>query len=436
VQARKEEVTSLERAATALLAAAACTLGFAGVGFARTVFGLSSSLVLLDALLRRRSIPFDRVAMLASAFVLSAVLSTLWGIDPARGARALHKLLPWLFIPLFAAVLNTPERLRLTLAAYALGQGVLALRTFWTAGQAASSALRDGATFHPEAWRVVVFHGYLPPEAFISHLVASGDMQNAQRFMVGVLVTTGLLAGARRGRDRALWIGLLVLQGAALLLTFKRGAFLAGLIGLALYAGIRSGAFGTVGRALRAWPKRNWAVLLAVLLAGGGLFAVSPAAPVAARRARHAVVREALRGRRLCMWIVAAPKLVQRHPWGMGFKVMRSEHMRAAAPRVEPHHDHLHSNPLQLLVATGWIGLALYLLWMARALADAAVYTRRARRRAPAERPLAAALCAALCALMLHGFVEYQFGAGQIVLLYVLLMAANAAGRRRLTAAG
>jgi hypothetical protein len=434
VEERQEEATALGRAATAAMAAAACTLGFAGVGFARTVFGLGSALVALNAVRRRRMPAVPRVATLASAFVLSAVLATLWGVDPARGAPALHKLLPWLFIPLFAAVLTTPPALRSVLKGYALGQGILALRTFHTAGRAAWDALRDGATFHPDAWRVMLFHGHLPPDQLIARLVNCGDMQDAQRFLVGLLLTAGLLAGARRAYVRLLWIGLLALQGAALLLTFKRGAMLAALIGFAVYAGIRTGAFRALGRGLRAWPKRNWAVLLAALLAGAGLFAVSPAAPRLAYRARHAVVREALRGRRLCMWLVATPKLARRHPWGMGFKVLRSEDMRAAAPRVEPHHDHVHSNPLQILIATGWIGLALYFLWMAQALSDAAAFTRRALRRAPAELPLAAALCAALVALMLNGLVEYQFGAGQVVLLYVLLMAANAAGRRRLTA--
>ena len=429
--AYRAEAGRIEAAAFVVLLTAVFTFAFAGVGVGRALFGLSAILVLIDAAVRRRRLPMPRVAALASAFVLATVLATLFGVDPARGGRSLHKLIPWLCIPLVAALIDSPTRLRRTFLAYAMGAGVLCIRTFHASALAARQALNDGAVFHADAWRTLVFHGALPPDDLMARLVNVGDMQDGQRLMVAVLFTLGLLAAAwGKRRERVVWTALLVLQGLAMLLTFKRGAFLSGGIAVLVFLLFETRLRRAVTQPVAACIAKRWKPILHAVLVALLAFGLSPAASRAAHEIRRVTAREIRNGRRLCMWVKIAPALVREHPWGMGFKVLRSEDMQQIVRRIEPRHDHLHSNPIQLLVAAGWIGLALYLLWMTQAVADAAGFARRA---SSGEAALATGLATALLALLLHGLVEYQFGAGQVVLLYVLIMGAAAAGRRRLT---
>jgi O-antigen ligase len=104
--------------------------------------------------------------------------------------------------------------------------------------------------------------------------------------------------------------------------------------------------------------------------------------------------------------------------------------MKEIAPHVESQRDHLHSNPVQILVATGCVGLALYLAWMAAAVSDGVRFCRAAAREGGTDQMVAAALLLMLAALLLNGIVEYNFGDGELVLFYGFLMGALAAGRR------
>ena len=108
---------------------------------------------------------------------------------------------------------------------------------------------------------------------------------------------------------------------------------------------------------------------------------------------------------------------------GIGYRMLTNDDMVQIAPNVERDRDHLHSNPVQMIVDGGIIGLLLYLAWMLSGFADAAVCIARSR---VSTYSLVSALM--FSGLFLHGIVEYNFGDSEIVLLYGLAMGCCVAG--------
>jgi O-antigen ligase len=105
--------------------------------------------------------------------------------------------------------------------------------------------------------------------------------------------------------------------------------------------------------------------------------------------------------------------------------------MKEIAPEVEPKRDHLHSNYVQILVATGWLGLGCYLAWMIAALVDAVVFARKASGTNAMSELSAVAVLLMLTGLLINGIVEYNFGDAELVLACALIIGCAAAGRRR-----
>jgi O-antigen ligase len=97
---------------------------------------------------------------------------------------------------------------------------------------------------------------------------------------------------------------------------------------------------------------------------------------------------------------------------------------------VEPDRDHLHSNPVQVLSATGFPGLAIYLLWMLvmviRAVATAWTVRRRDRRKGV----LMVALALMIISVLLNGLVEYNFGDTELLIVLGSLMGVTGGLRR------
>lgn len=134
------------------------------------------------------------------------------------------------------------------------------------------------------------------------------------------------------------------------------------------------------------------------------------------------------------MWVRIAPVLIREHPWGIGWRSLTAERMQQIAAdqgiHVEKERNHLHSNPVQILVALGWLGLALYLAWMVRSTLDGAALFRSAMSTRPGGELLAALPLLMLVALLLNGLIEYNFADGELVLVYGMLM--GIMGRRTL----
>lgn len=384
----------MEQAAFICFAASAFFAGFS-LPLGRLLLALALALFVVDRMRRRAGLTLAPSGWLYLGFLAWAVGVTVFGIAPHHGVPRLTKLL-W-FAGLLAGgwLVTAPGRLAVVLGAAAAGTAVVALRTLVTAPRQAWQALQDG----------------LQPD-FMTALVDAGSMTNSQRCMVGLLLALGMIMAARRtGGRQAWWWMAAALTGLALALSFKRGAWFATVAVLTALVAVRGG--------WKAWL--GLAAALAVLLS---------LPPMQHRLQALADEFDEGHGGRMVMWTKVAPELVRAHPWcGVGYRSLSNADLRRIAPEIEFERDHLHSNPVEMVVSTGWIGFALYLAWMGAALLEAGGLVRRTRRSAGAEGPLSVVLLLGLCALLLNGLVEYNFGDAELVLIYGMLMGC-AAGLR------
>jgi len=373
----------------------------------RALLAVSLGLLIVSWIRERRLPRLPAVAWFGFVFVVLAVVATVFGVRPSLGVPKLRKLLWFVGIPVTAVMISSSKRLSTLLLAYALGCGVLALVTCVMTPFHAAEMVR-----------------VCRAEDMATALINTGSMTDAQRLMAGVMVTLGIVYACRRAGGRwGWWLFLLALQGAALVLNFKRGSWICTSLIVVVFVSMKT-----------SW--RHVVVLGLVLLSTLTLPAV---------RSRLQALREEFDedgGGRITMWTKVAPALIRKHPMGWGYRSLTNRDMRRIAPEVERRRDHLHSNVLQVLVATGWLGLAAYVAWMGRAVLDAARFVHGTRRsvgggeRRDPERGLpedvsATVLLLLLLGLLANGLVEYNFGDAELVLLYTFVMGSAAAGASR-----
>lgn len=387
---------TMERVAFLCFAASAFFAGFS-LPLGRLLLAVSVVLFLVDCVRRHAGVTLAPSGWLYLVFLSWAVGVTVFGINPHCGVPRLTKLLWFAGILAGSWMVTTPNRLAMVLGAYAAGTAVVAARTLVTAPWQAWQALHNG----------------LQPD-FMTALVNAGSMTNSQRCMVGLILAVGLVMTVWRSGGRPVWWWLVVLlTGLALLLSFKRGAWFATVSMLAVLLAVRGG--------WKAWL--GMAVALVVLLS---------LAPVQNRLQALAHEFDTGSGGRITMWTKVAPALVRAHPWsGAGYRSLTNGDFRRIAPEIEPDRDHLHSNLVEMVVSTGWIGLAIYLAWMGMALIEAGGLVWRTRASACADNTLAVVLLLGLCALLLNGLVEYNFGDSELVLAYGVLMGCAAGLRKK-----
>lgn len=351
----------------------------------------------------RRFPPVPAVAWIGLAFILLACIVTIHGANPDIGCRKLRKLAWFAGIPITAILVSDAVRLRNVLMALTAGSTVLALHILAMNPIDAMCSLKAGEF-----------------DTFGAALINEGSMTDGQRLTVGLLASLGLLAVRRmklpgqveRLSRAAILPVAIVIQAAAFVMNFKRGSWIAALVVIGVFVAIRI----------------RWkAVLLLGLVALLSLLLP----PVKERIVGLKTEFEPYHGGRITMWRKIAPELIRRYPWGLGYRSLTNGMMREIAPEVESDRDHLHSNIVQLLVATGWAGLALYMAWMARALWDGWRFFRCATGGNGGEKTMALALFMMLSALLLNGLVEYNFGDAELVLAYGFIMGSSAAGFRR-----
>jgi len=376
------------------LLGSALTIGFS-LPLARGFLVMALVFICLDFLKTRTRPWIPMVAGLALAHLLLTVLSTVWGINPEHGIGKLHKLLWFVSLPATAWIIRKPERLGVFLKALILGISIKAAQSL-----------------------VVIplntLHHLSQFPSFTLALIDQGSITDAERLMVGVVITAALLM-ARLVPRRRFWWGLMAIQCLALIVQFKRGSWFSAAIVLGLLAIMH----------LR-WRS--------IILLAGLMIVISALPPVHSRlTALRTEWNESTwhpgDTRRLLMWKYIAPPLIKEHPWmGIGYRSLTPETMKRINRWVEPKRDHLHSNPIQVLVDTGIIGFVFYLFWMFRAVYDTVCYQKRVKRNLILDETwMASALLAGLAALLVNGLVEYNFGDGEIVLMYGFIMGAAAA---------
>lgn len=420
----------------ALLAAAFC-VGFS-LPLARVAVLAALVLTLRDVFRGRRRWRFPATGWAWVAYLLVAIVTTALvaatntddRILPHKGLSKLPKLVWFLALPVVPTLVDSRDRFRRVVTAFVLGTGIEALRVLvgntlgaWiqvtlpfpgdppssspaparllsiTDALGLTEALRDW-TLKP--WRAPTYN---------ATLAKLSGMASAQRLMAGSVAALALALDAARGtgryaKRRSVVLALLLLAG--LLVALKRGTWIA----TALVAVPMLGAAFGLRRTLPA------------LLLAAALVAAFPAAR--GRLAELPTEFTYRKGGRALMWMYVVPGCRKDHPWGVGFRGLTYSAMRRYARRVEPNQNHVHSNPLQILVELGWQGLAAYLAWMALGLRDGVRLARTRRGPGTAweedDRFLRTVPLAVLTTLILNGFVEYNFADGELVLIYGLAL--------------
>ncbi len=356
---------------------------FAGLCFAASVTGLAT---------RRIMFRWPAEAWFAAAFGAVAVGSTLAGVDPHGLWRKTGKLCWFLLIPVTVMLLRNPGRLRALVLAFVAGCVVKGLET----------TVRNPVM----AW-------WRPKPDFLTALIDRGSMADGQVLMLGLVITLVLLLLAWRA-DRRLAGALalaLVVQAAGLLLNFKRGSWICAVV-----------LAGGVVLAHARW--RTWLGLLVIL----AVLAALP--PVRVRLGQLQREFDDRGGGRLTMWTRITPALIKAYPHGVGYGALTNELMRKADNRVERNRNHVHANWAQVLVETGWLGLAVYTVWMAWLVGAAVRGVRLARSEPPPAYAVAVAGLLVVLGLLLNGVVEYNFGNSELMMVLALFAGLIGAQRR------
>jgi len=376
--------------------------------FLGAVFAITFSIALGETLLvagfilfvlflfRERGFPvFPRVGWIALVFVIIAIFTALFGVNPPRGIHRLSRLFWLVALPMSATLIRSRERLTEVFRAFALGCGVLVFEVCVQKPIQALLEVRAGETEGLD---------------FLTALIDKGSMTDGQMLMMGVLVTAGLISISRASHGHAVgWWLLLVVQTVAVVVNFKRGSW------------ICAGVFATVFVAAR----RSWKSIIPV----AGLILLVVALPVVRYRLSSLTDELSVRsGGRMTMWVKIAPGLIRDHPWGVGYGSLTNEMMRKYAPEVEPDRGHLHSNVLQVLVETGWAGFVVYMVWMIHAVVDGARSLKYSRHKVLKDEILSVTVLLTLLALLSNGLVEYNFGDTELLIVYAVLMGITGRG--------
>ena len=390
-------VSRLNAWAFRLLCAAVFSVAFS-LPLGRLMVVLCLVTLVVDCVKHRRYPAFPLVAWCWLLFFLVAVMTSVLGVDPPRSVGKLDKLLWFLAIPLSATLVQNRERARMVLGSLAVGAGVLALEI---------------VVWRPfSAWRIVrdaAASGEVSD--FVWEVTDQGSMTDGQTLMLAIVALVGIVVsrwGRRRPSVSRIVVegGLFALLVSGLIVNLKRGSWICTIAVVGLFALARL--------------KVRYVVLLGVVVVGT-LF-------LPFVRGRVCDLRQELdasRGGRIVMWTKIAPALVKAHPFGIGYRALTADMMQdvalAEGVHVEPQRDHVHSNPLQILIATGWIGLAVFVVWMGVGLINGIQNVFCASRGSP-DSTLALSMVLMLGGLLLNGLVEYNFGDGELVVLYAVIL--------------
>ncbi|MFH0909220.1 MAG: O-antigen ligase family protein [bacterium] len=241
-----------------------------------------------------------------------------------------------------------------------------------------------------------------------------GNMREPQIYAVSLCFIIGALLHGRWTRRNPWAMAALVLNAMGLILHFKRGAWLAFVLAACVIA--------------LAARRRN--VMLIIGMCAIALFAFP--------QVRHRVGQienefSQGMGGRLKLWTQTGPRLIRQYPFGIGWRAVKYEDLRGATRHVQRGLNHLHDNPLQIALETGWLGLAAWLNWMGVAFYVMWTTCRRAAGAEPEAAAIALGVLGGFSAVMLNGVVEYNFGDAEIFMILCFLLALSALVNHRLS---
>lgn len=281
---------------------------------------------------------------------------------------------------------------RLLLAGWLAGAGSVALVALWQYGAGQDLITAEGV------WRVRAFYG--SPNNLALYLERA------------LAVTLALLLFANSGPPRLLWSGLALLQGAALVLTFSKGALLLGLPLILLTLAL--------GSTVLLRHQRRARVLLWWLL-GAGLLAGLALLPFLGteRFQRLLDFQQGTGFVRLQLWRSAWQMALDHPGLGVGpdnfLYQYRSNYLLPAAWQ-EPNLNHPHNWLLDWWTRLGLPGLALALLFF-----GVVGYSLWGKIQRKIEPGLSLGLLAALSGALAHGLIDASYALPDLMLVWVLI---------------
>lgn len=319
------------------------------------------------------------------AFIAWSILSALLSQDPVLSLINLKKLFLFALVPAILLLWDRPGQFTATL-----------WMTFVAGGISAIFAIGQLFTEHGPAFRI---HGLMG-----HHMTFSGQMM----LLLGAMAI--FLTRDRLRRSRLVWplAGLMVLCGAALVLTLTRSSW------LGLAAGV------VVALALL---RPRW--LLPVPVLALAIFLVSP--EFVQDRFRHFFdTAEAGNAARIDMLHTGLRIVRDRPLFGVGPRMIeQSVYEYGANPQILPcFYQHLHNNVIQLAAERGVPALLFWLWFMLRVVWDHARWYFRLRSSGRTEDLAFPALAlTAVASLCVAGFFEFNFGDSEVLTVFLALVA-------------
>lgn len=232
-----------------------------------------------------------------------------------------------------------------------------------------------------------------------------GNMRDPQLYLVGACIIMALWV-YRPVKWPTFWLtAIILINVTGIVLHFKRGVWVSFVITAVIVAAL----------------TRRYRILLALAAGIVVLFFI----PQTRDRLDllHEELQEGTGGRRV-LWTRVAPDMIKDHPWGAGFRALDYPDFKAYSPMyIQPGLNHLHNNILQLAVDAGWLGCAVWVVWMTLTLVIMVRLGRQFHLRNDRERvAVALATLSAFSGLMVNGMVEYNFGNSVIFMVFLFLI--------------
>lgn len=309
-----------------------------------------------------RSIQPTSSELALTGFILTAALSSLWGVDPGRSLIGLLRLSFFaLSIPLIAEIAkikSVPYLLKLLLT-----------------GQAISSSYTVLRTIFPSL-----------PRLFIGEVSASGQLAMTVVILIGFL----LLSPFSQSKQREKFLYVLTIPIIfAFILNLKRGPWLGAFIGLVCLFTIRR-------------PRLVLPLIIATV-------AITFTIPSVRERLAQSGPHFFIKGGRSELWSIAGD-IVTRFPLGVGYR--NSPILQDFSTEVPKQLRHFHNNIINIVAETGWISGAFFIWWIASLIIGAF----QSANNTPVS-ILSNVLGTAVIANQIAGLVEYNFGDSEVVLI-------------------
>jgi O-antigen ligase len=311
-------------------------------------------------------------------FLACTAVSAVVSLHPDRSLVALKGSFTFLLLPLFADGMENERHLRGILTALGAAAATLAGVGLWQ--------YLHGANRLSERIAATLSH----------YMTFSGLL------LVVCLLFVGIAIEGRQGRLASAILVLLL--GAAILLTFTRNAYVGFFAALIMYLAIRRPAW-----------------LLVVPALAGGLYLASPPA-IRARLISTFDPSDPTNRDRLDM-AVAGFRMIRDYPvFGIGLTLIKPYYPLYRVPTsVRWRVPHLHDNLLQIAAESGLVAAAAYVAILACFFIACLRALRREGDRG--RRGILAGAFLAVAGISVAGFFEYNFGDVEVLMTTLIVMA-------------